>query len=260
MTRRYGYAGAPTGALSYPAIPNQPELQAYLKRFSGTVSVTYRNALNQAIYRWKKAGVYALVQDLWLLCADTAADSLRNLITAARDAVVTGAPTFTPLQGFSGFDGGNYVGLPFSNTGVGANSGFAWAGSYNPVGPSTLMGAGAGQPGSITVIHLDLPDGQSAWGLCVGPAQRPSLVAVGNPSDSINGVAGAAGLNAISPTAVARILSGSIGAVTASPIRPFGIGMPRLLAYAVLPAATANQVRRFLGVLNTFLDDIGALA
>lgn len=241
-----------------PSIPMQAETQAYLGRFSTAPSDTFRNALNQAIYRWKQAGVWSLVQDLWLLCGGTQADSLRNLITAARDATISGAPTFTAHGGFSGLGASNYVSLPFSSTGVTMNSGFIWAGRFEPsVNLSqTLMGNGTGA-GSVVQYPYSSANAHSQ-GVSFASTNRPTCQ---SPSiaGGINAVIGAVGPTGVLATAAVSATGGGVPP-TPSPILANSANQNRLTAYGVLPSASAGQLRPFLSILQSFLEDIGALA
>lgn len=232
-----------------------PDTLAYVGRFSTPPSDTYKNALDQAIRRWKAAGVFTLIRDLWLTCADTPADSLRNLVTAARDGSVTGAGVaFSPLKGFSGFDASNYVSLPFDAAGLTYLDGQIWAGVWSSFGtPAVLMGAGEGRPGSV---HRYDDDANYA-GLHFGAPTHWATIAAVSSGDR-TALIGAAGFTSINPMA-AVTGAGSAGAFTPSPILANDASQARLTAYGILPGASVAQVRTFLSVLQTFMEDIGAM-
>lgn len=234
-----------------PSIPMQAETQAYLGRFSTAPSDTFRNALNQAIYRWKQAGVWSLVQDLWLLCGDTQVDSLRNLISGARDATVTGSPTFTARAGFSGLSPSSYVSLPFSTTGVVVGSGFVWMGACNlggwdyfNNGPATIMGQSVTHAGAVVM----------GW---TGPNSVPGSYVSGTNPFSLSGraAAGLAGA-AVLPEGI-RAGGNAPSAVTLSPVSANNALMTQLSAYGVFPTANAAQLRKFVSILQTLMEDLG---
>lgn len=258
MPPRGAYAGTAgvLGGSGLPNIPQQSETTAYLVRFSSQPSAAYKSALNQAIFRWKAASVYTLLQDLWLFCADAQADSLRNLISASRDATITGAPTFTALKGFSGTGASNYVSLPFSTSGLSATSGFAFAGQYDATANTqrVLIGTSASPApyGAVTQI--------GGTGLVIGSgastnSANPNSIAIATASAVIGQSTGVS----IGP-AGATMPNAVTGGAQASPMKADQTGLLRLTAYATLPSATVEQTRKFLSILNTFLEDVGALS
>ena len=252
--RRGAYVGtAGVSNTGYPSIPMQIETINYLARFSSQPSNTYKNALNQAIYRWKAAGVYSLLQDLWLFMADTSADSLRNLVTAARDATISGSPTFTANKGFSGLGASNYVSMPFSATGIGSSSGMICAAWYPPgTTPSFTLGSGSG--GVTTTTYASGAYGGIQWNNATNlVAAAPVGLGVDMPAI----------IGAVNTTAVdcdgAKGAAGTFSAFTSSPLLANTTGIKKMQAYGLMPTASTAQVRAFLSILRSFMEDVGAL-
>lgn len=244
--------GGAVSAAGLPAIQLQRETSDLLSRFSTATSATYKSALNQAIYRWKQAGVWSLFQDFYLFCADTPEDSLRNLVTAARDATISGTPTFTALQGFSGLGASNSVSMPFDATGLSWPSATLWVGQFNAdLGGVTLMGQGNGYAGSV----ITRANGGFVGATFGVPGGAPFTI----PSGVATVVMGAQGATTVQPSAQINAGGGSI-AFTASPLVANSANQVRLTAWATLPAATVEQVRKALSILLTFLEDIGAMS
>jgi len=257
MPKRASYIGeAGIAGDGHPLIPMQVETSAYFARFSSAPSETYRNALNQAIFRWKQAGLYSLLQDLWLFVAGTQADSLRNLISASRDATINGSPTFTANRGFSGLGASNYVAMPFLAAGLSRDSGFIWAGDFNPsAGVGTLMGGGNSVPGSVLI---DSYQSGQAVGPRLGVGSSPAFT-VQNSFSTASAVIGAESFATVNPTTITGG-GGSGGIVGSSPILANSGLQTRLIAYGTMPSPPdASYVRKFVSILNTFLDDVGAL-
>ena len=276
MTNRHAYIGDTGLSGGAPSIAIQPETIAYLARFSTAPSKTYRNAVNQAVFKWKQAGLLSLIQDLYLLCADTQADSLRNFFTAARDATLTGSPTFTALKGFGGLSTSNYVSLPYSTTSIVlASSAAGAAGKWDAQALSTagairmassgnandfggIVGqnsVGSGVP-ALSLLMTPNPSlsGFSALSTGVGVSVQPfvtgTTMASGNP-------------NYVTPSIVALGTASIGGGVVSSPLRVNNSGgstiVTQISAYFTAPSMTVAQLRLFLSILQGFLDDIGAL-
>ncbi len=84
--------------------PLQAEAAAYFARMTSSPSNTYREAVNRAIYKWKRQGAWALLKGLWLFCAETDQAARLSVIgDAPRDATKTGTPTFVAGKGYEGF-------------------------------------------------------------------------------------------------------------------------------------------------------------
>jgi hypothetical protein len=247
--------GSSGTSATFGGVPIQAEVSTHLGRFSYPASDTYKTALNRAVYRWKETGGWPLAQDIFLTCADVAGDSIKNLVDASRDATITGSPTFTPLRGFSGFDASNYISLPFSTTNFSTSSGVAWAGraaisgwDYFNNGPCLLAGSALGANGSLS---MDRAAGGSP-GHTISNSRPLNITGVGP--------VGAAAGSTVVPTGSAG--GGAPSTTTASPLRTNHANsglITQIAAYAILPLATPAQVRQFLAILQTFLDEIGAL-
>jgi hypothetical protein len=243
--------GGAVSAAGLPAIPLQRETSDLLSRFSTAPSATYKSALNQAIYRWKQAGVWSLFQDFYLFCADTPEDSLRNLVTAARDATISGAPTFTALKGFNGLGASDYVSMPFDTTGLVAFSGCLWAGAFDcSLGAVTLMGQGPNFQGSV----VSRTSGSNT-GVSFGVA---GAVAFQSQSGIVAVAMGAQSVQTIVPSGLLSNGAGSAG-FTASPLVANSANQARLMAWGTLPSASGELVRGAVSILHTFLEDVGAL-
>lgn len=249
-----GYIGRPI-SVGYPAIPIQTETVAYLARFSSNPSVLYKNALNQFIYECKQAAVYSLISDLWLACADAQADALRNLISAARDATITGAPTFTAQKGFSGLGATNYVSLPWNTSGVtAANARALWAGRLNSAAAAAVLMGSSSTGGAV--------DWASAAGVFVGISCSASQVADISTNGSGNPVSFVAGNGAGGDGVCANHVNTGFGAaasLTASPIKTDQALQLRFCAYGQATGATSAQMRSIVAALTSFLERMGAL-
>jgi hypothetical protein len=259
MPARNAYIGAVGGGESYPSIPMQTETSAYFARFSTPPSRSYRNALNRAIYMWKRAGVYVLAQDLWLFLADTQTDALRNLVSAGRDATIVGTLTFTPNKGFSGNGGANYLSLPHSTSGLAAaSSGFAFAVKCNTAVGGSLGTTNNNQLGYMNVSNV------APYGVVGAAGGSPSQIGGSNFAGSaVPYVLGQVGAAIIDPVRQ-MAMNGSVGtffAVAPSPmtLNGSGGGWPGPLAVAWFPTITVAQMRRFLTILNSLLDELGAI-
>lgn len=250
--RRGAYVGtAGVSNTGYPSIPMQIETINYLARFSSQPSNTYKNALNQAIYRWKAAGVYSLLTDLWLTCADASADSLRNLISASRDATITGSPTFTALTGFGGISTSNYLSFPFTTSGLVAGTcGCIFAGKAPPnMAGAHLIGTNNSKAGSVNPAFY-----MGGCPLTNLPAAYDTTIST--VSDIIIGGVGGVSVNSQGATAS----TSAPGSFETSPVScNISAAMNTMQAYGFMAAPTAAQVRKFLSILTLFLDDIGSL-
>lgn len=265
--RRFPYVGtAGVAGDGFPSIPIQIETSAYIARLSAPPSKTFKNALNEAIFRWKAASVWTLLQDFWVCATDVQADALRNVIAAARDATKTGSPTFTSLKGWGGHSASNFISMPFSATGITASSGCFIAGKCDTTKVGSRIVSDAGQSdgiGSFTMIadatnHLfGVVPQLSRSGGGVGMSQGGQANGTQTFAIAQAGVA-----NSVITPSSAGLSSGTVGAaVDASPVTTaVGSGgqLVQLSAFGFMPTCTGAQMRQFLSILNSFLEDVGA--
>ncbi len=261
---RASYVGD-ANAVSGSAVPLQTEAAAYFARMSTSPSNAYREAVNLAIYKWKKQGTWALLKGLWLFCAETDQAALLSVIgDAPRDATKTGTPTFVASKGYEGFSNTAGIAWPITTTILADNDFFpVIAGRIEPDIAGNFIISDAGDTDAIAghfQVRLDL--GSSSYGV-MGPesTRAPLMPAWGLGSSVVTFCGGARG----GQTYDAQGMWGSYGPtytrsgnyrtalITAGPLK-------RLSAIGYLgSAATATQVRKFISTLNELLCDLGAL-
>lgn len=241
-----GEAGV-LGGNSSPVIPVQAETTAYLGRFTSQPSAAYKAALNEFIFKCKRAGAWTVWQDLWLFVADTQADALRNIVTAARDATIGGSLTYTANRGFSGtFNGTNLISMPFSTSGITTSSGTIFAASVTRTGTGSIIGTDVAKVGSVT-----LP-GASTNVVCGGATSGKSNIPAAATFACI-GCNGVDGFGADGRANVGVVTTG----IETSPVTTAAF-ISRLCAYGIAPTITASQITAFLVALNQFMADVGA--
>lgn len=263
MPNRFAYAGEPASGEGYPSIPMQAETKAFFARFTGNVSPQFRAALNQAIFRWKRDGVWSLILDLFVLMAETQTDALRNVISAARDGTSTGSPlaTFTAKKGFN-VPLGASLNLPRnqSQTWVSPLIGYAIDIRLPNAGDpgtqdATFIGSGTNQ-GEIRTM----PGGSTGWTFGGGNSVSPSVSQLLGGPGIVVGTTGidewyGGGFHSKSGS-----FSGTLrNALTISPnFSNFTVN--RVSAAFLLNNATTLQRLKFMSTLQGLIDDMQAFA
>lgn len=249
--RRIHYAGD----RSLTSVPVQAEAQAYFARMTTAPSKPFRDAVNQAVYEWKKQGAWALLKGLWLLCAGTQQAALLSVIGDAPRDAVNSLATFVALKGFDLNSGGS-VTFPITST-ILADDNFVCvvgglssvpsdgvthdlitcSGASNPHGPGTLA---SNWNGSFQALGV----GQAAFSS--GLAGTPSAFVVG----------GRGGTKGISPAGITAF--GGVGYTRGS--NYVAAGPFRIAAYAFLGSAASDaQGMQLAQTLAWLLNSLGAL-
>lgn len=257
--RRFSYVGtAGVSGDGFPSIPIQIETSAYIARLSAPPSATFRSALNQAIFRWKAASVWTLLQDFWLFAVDNQADALRNVVTAARDATKTGAPSFTSLKGWGSHSASNFISMPFSTTGISDTSGNFVAGKCDTTQPTSRIISDAGLSDAFGSFVMLADSTGHRYGVSPSSAQTGFVGGPNGTQPFVIGRAGAA--NSYITPATAGLNNAAAAGVDASPVTTGASSgqLAQLSAYGLMPTCTGAQMRKFLSILNTFLEDVGA--
>jgi len=274
--REIRIAGMPGGARS--ETPLQAEALAHFARMTTPPSAAFKTAFNRAVYRWKAAGIWALIKGLWLGCADTPQAALLSVIgDTPRDAVVVGsAPTHAALKGWTGFDATHRIRFPITAA-VLENSNqvipflaaklVAFHGDYDS-NPGTSDGY---YSGPLITGDADASAVRVGNFVTAAPSGNdgvlPSLLYCGNVAfrGLRSCVFGYKQTSWIMPGGYGENIDGSIGDPTSnyithsSSLGAFNNG-GRLVAYGFLgPAATPAQGAKFLSVLANLIDELGAL-
>lgn len=239
----------------------QAEARAYFQRMTVPPSAAYREAVNLAIWRWKKAGVWPLILGLWLFCADTEQAALLSVIgDTPRDATKTGAPTFTPLKGFGGFASGGIT-MPITAAILASDLvGCVMAGLVdNTTIPTseTLIRSDASASFTKVGHFYAFFDGFGGAGDGVFAHNQQRI-------GSANGVAavcgGGMGFYAIQAAGQVSDGSGSGGTARSSNYRTNSEILTRFSAHGFIShTATEAQARAFVATLNMLLVELGAL-
>jgi hypothetical protein len=254
-------------------VPLQAEARAYFARMTTPPSQAFREAVNWAIWRWKKAGHWALIKGLWLHAAESSQAALLSVIgDTPRDAVILGsAPTFTPLKGFSGFDATHQLKWPITSAILASDAALnVIAGRY------TIQDNGSGVAATGLVIVSDAGElhgpygnwtfaNRLGYGLAMGASGNCAGVftssAVGANHAFIYG--GGGGFGFVTPGGV----NGAPNSTSArssnyrTAVTTTAVAGLRIAAYGWLSAAASeDQCIAFQAILAELLEQLGALA
>lgn len=263
-----GYAG--TAELSSAGVINyEAESKAYFARMTTPPSLPFKIAVNAAIAAWKAAGAWSMISALWIHAADTQQAALLNITgDATLDATVTGAPTFTPLKGFSGLSNTalvNYGGINSTKAGVWSALGGLFNSQYSSnnalaqvlfaCSQASNLNSYAGIWQTSTTGLLQTPGGGAKVPISTVVASSP-FVGLGWATDLYCGSAdiGSGGAS-----------SGVDSAYKTAPFDPVGTGfahpIKRLCVYGFLSnsLAAGPVARKFSTILAKLVEDLGAL-
>jgi hypothetical protein len=235
--------------------PPQPEAYSYFARMTTSPSAVFRDAVNKAMYDWKKQGSWPFVTHLWLLCADTEQAGLLNVVASTDTATKNGSPTFTALKGFSAFSATAYLSFGPSTVGLGAanQAHGIYAGQFSDGGGSgfyfsSAAGAVTGYPGipgwSSSGVFQPGTTGNS------GPRVSAATPVIAMGGASAPTFPGFSGLTTGST-------AGNGSGYATNPVAPNPID--RLSVYGFQNGMSATQRRYFMATLSVLLTDIGAL-
>lgn len=94
---------------------------AILSAFTGTLDAGLEDGVLTAMQELSDAGLLTKVKGLWAYCVPTQADALRNWINpGTSDLTISGTPTFTANEGFTGNGTDAQLVCPTSPAGLGA--------------------------------------------------------------------------------------------------------------------------------------------
>lgn len=242
-------------------IPIQDEAAAYFARMTTAPSPSFIEAVNWAVYRWKQAGVWSLILDLFICASETEQAGLLNVVAPTRNATKTGSPTFTANKGFSAFTANSaYISFPhgtgFTTSHIPVWSLVANSGAFGAfaacIGSNNALGSvGAIQYNNLNTLGIGQANGSDAMPPYCAQNLSQTLVFAFRQATHI-----------ISNAAVAN--AGFVSSVAASPINSFqtgGSNVPsRVIAHGWLnSSATAVQARLFVSILTELLNQLGAL-
>lgn len=266
---RASYIGD-AGAASGSSTPVQAEALAYFARMTTSPSTAYREAVNLAIYKWKRQGNWALLKGLWLFCAETDQAALLSVIgDAPRDATKIGTPTFVAGKGYEGISDTAGITWPITATLLVDNdfaAVFAGLANGNSYGLSITSDAGvvAGVPGHFGTVGFGTGGGGgggAGQGFKGGRAEEP-IVPLPLPSTgtTLTVCGGSKAAATLTPQGSTTRGTPTEGRSSNYRTVPASNALTRLTAIAYLGSAvTFPQTRQFLSTLNEMLSDLGAL-
>lgn len=177
MARRGAYIGQITVGMG---VPIQVEAAAYFAAMTVSPPLAFRDAVNQAIYEWKKQGTWAKIKGGWLFCAGTSQAGLLSIIgDTARNATITGALTHVPLKGFEGFSASNVLNLGGIGQAILGNGSTLDLTPWTLHGLISLTNNPADAPNSYAIIIAD-------GGTENAPGTRQGCLYTGSASNALN--------------------------------------------------------------------------
>lgn len=224
------------------------EATALFTRMAAQPSAARKKLIDAFIQRLKANGVWSSIYSLWVPAAgETQQQALLNWQgTAARDASVSGSPTFTSGKGFSGLSSTNKVTMPTDSSVLGFGA-HAFAGiSANGTNDIFITTNAAATFYGINGSQNPVVAGTSMTGALINTAGNPVFFGL---TSGIN--------RALIGQASGFSYTGGFPAFTS--LIANSATLSRFCALAILSGTpTLSQMRRLNGALADLLDQLGA--